>query len=275
MKKYGFDFYEWRENIIDTKIFGQDELTFSVLTAIVNNKSAKVFTDGETVVICHSCNPWPVWAWVSQEVTKESLINAAECLAKEFSPEEGYAYNLSYELLEELKKINKVFRKVTIKTNMLTYRCDKILDVKKFCDGKARLATDTDIELLSRWECELHNDTEGLGLNKEECRKKVEGMIHEKSLWVWENGQGELVAMTSGEVEGKYSKVASVYTLPEARRKGYALHLVHRVTKEILEKGSVPILYTDADYPASNECYKKVGYKQVGSLCSVYQGDGV
>ena len=35
------------------------------------------------------------------------------------------------------------------------------------------------------------------------------------------------------------------------------------------EAGYVPMLYTDADYVASNACYKKIGYVLRGKLCTI------
>ena len=81
------------------------------------------------------------------------------------------------------------------------------------------------------------------------------------------------MALTDRGDTGLYGKIAAVYTLPNQRRKGYALNLVHAISEDILKDGLVPILYTDADYGASNSCYKKIGFEQVGSLCTVQGKD--
>jgi len=33
--------------------------------------------------------------------------------------------------------------------------------------------------------------------------------------------------------------------------------------------GLTPMLYTDAEYPASNACYQKIGYALRGALCTL------
>jgi predicted GNAT family acetyltransferase len=68
---------------------------------------------------------------------------------------------------------------------------------------------------------------------------------------------------------GEFGKVAAVYTVPKHRRLGYAINLVGELTRMIMREGLVPALYTDGGYSASNECYKKIGYKQVGRLLMV------
>ena len=53
---------------------------------------------------------------------------------------------------------------------------------------------------------------------------------------------------------------------PEFRRKHYAENLVYRVTKPAIDAGYVPMIYTDAEYTASNACYEKIGYVLRGKL---------
>ena len=60
-----------------------------------------------------------------------------------------------------------------------------------------------------------------------------------------------------------------VFTRPEFRRKHYAQNLVYQVTRLAIDAGYVPMLYTDADYTASNACYEKIGYVLQGKLCTV------
>ena len=45
--------------------------------------------------------------------------------------------------------------------------------------------------------------------------------------------------------------------------------MVYEVTKLVKEAGYIPMLYTDADYPASNACYEKIGYILRGKLCTI------
>ena len=60
-----------------------------------------------------------------------------------------------------------------------------------------------------------------------------------------------------------------MYTRREERRKHYAENLVYQVTMIAKKAGFMPMLYTDADYVASNACYEKIGYKLRGKLCTI------
>ena len=46
-------------------------------------------------------------------------------------------------------------------------------------------------------------------------------------------------------------------------------NLVYELTKRAGEAGFLPVLYTNANYPASNACYQKIGYRLRGRLCTV------
>ena len=68
---------------------------------------------------------------------------------------------------------------------------------------------------------------------------------------------------------GDTATVGPVFTVTAYRRKHYAQNLVYRVTKRLLEKGFRAMLYSDAGYAASNECYRKIGYELRGRVCTI------
>ncbi|MBQ6814012.1 MAG: GNAT family N-acetyltransferase [Lachnospiraceae bacterium] len=269
MEKYGLKLYEQQENVINTDILKDDEITFSVLKRIVNANSAKVFTDGKRIVICHSHPLFPVWIWTVEDITQEEIKRVAQCLCEEFPLSGGFRYNISYELMDKLKFIDERLREYEIETNLLSFKCDRINDIQKKCDGRYRLAVQDDMEVLWKYMYNFGLEAEGREFPEEHCRRSIQEKLDVKALYVWENEEGQIVATTSKRFDDAYTGISLVYTVPDARRKGYALNLVHTLTKEILDDGKTAILYTDADYVASNSCYKKIGYKEVGSMCTV------
>ena len=65
------------------------------------------------------------------------------------------------------------------------------------------------------------------------------------------------------------ASVNLVLTHPDHRRKHYAENLVYQITMKVIEAGFTPMLYTNADYAASNACYEKIGYALRGKLCTI------
>ena len=72
--------------------------------------------------------------------------------------------------------------------------------------------------------------------------------------------------MVSYSVTGNQAKLSHVYTPIEERKKGYAANLIYLVTNALLEKGLVPLLYTDYNYIPSDRAYINAGYEDTGIL---------
>ena len=269
MERHGLFHYENQSNVVDTKLLKNDEITFSVLVSILQNECTSIYTDHENIVICLSMSPFPVWVWCEDVNDTEQVAKIAACLKKEFPFEKGYTYNLSYELLEQLKKVDSYFEQSEITMNLLSYRLDAMQEVNVPCDGAFELARKDELDYLIKLWHDLCLEMSYVEYDEEFCRRAVLKHLADNTLFSWRNEKGELVALTSKGDVNIYSKVSSVYTLPEHRRKGYAINLVAKVTEGILKSKRIPILYTDANYGASNSCYKKIGYKEVGSLCTV------
>ena len=252
-----------------SSLLKQEAITYSVLMKILQGECAHIFTDMKNSIVCHSGSPWPVWAWCGDVGNREAVVQIAGCLKENFPVEQGFDCILSCALLEKLKETDAYFQTVNRGMELLSYRLDQLGDIGHPCEGSMGLVREEEIpSLISVWQ-DMHMEMEGRSFTREHCEQSIRQMVGEKSLFAWRNDAGSIVALTGrGDQEG-YGKITSVYTLPDCRRKGYAINLVHGVTKTILQDGLVPILYTDADYAASNACYQKIGYTLVGQLTSI------
>ena len=96
-----------------------------------------------------------------------------------------------------------------------------------------------------------------------------EAFIRAGTTFFWQNEQGEPVFSCKYAADGTMASLNLVFTRPAFRRKHYAENLVYQVTKLAMERGYVPMLYTDADYTASNACYEKIGYVLRGKLRTI------
>lgn len=243
-----------------------DSITYSVLIKILQGTCTDIFTDHEKSVVCYSCPPWPVWVWC-RDLSLVKEIGA--CLKENFPVEQGYNIILSYELLEQLRQGDDYFRRAGNKMGLLSYRLDHINPIEYPCEGDMDLVREEEVSsLIGVWQA-MHMEMEGRQFTPEHCEETIRRMVREKNLFAWRLEDGTIAALTGKGDQAPYSKITSVYTLPRHRRKGYAINLVHGVTKTILDDGLIPILYTDAGYEASNACYQKIGYKLVGRLTSI------
>lgn len=132
--------------------------------------------------------------------------------------------------------------------------------------GRARLATEDDVELLAKWRTDFANealpeardhDADGA----EEIRRLFELGY---SVGLWEDG-GEPVswAVASAPIGGM-SRVGPVYTPPEHRGRGYGSGVTADVSQRARDAGARDvILFTDLSNPTSNSIYQKIGYRPV------------
>lgn len=246
----------------------EGDVSFSVLYNIIGGECDHIFTDGEEVIICHSNPPYPVWAWCKDIENAENVEAIGKCIKENF-PLSEYDIVIDERLMEKLSEADEYFGGYKVKTRLLSYILDKVNDIDRACDGRMEMAEYGDLEMLAHTRKAAAFEMEGLDLNLDDCREDVGCMIEDGILFVWRNDDGEIVATATREDVGKFGKISAVYTLPRHRRRGYAMNLVKGVTELLVNDGLIPALYTDGEYTASNECYKKIGYQQVGKLIIV------
>jgi predicted GNAT family acetyltransferase len=86
-------------------------------------------------------------------------------------------------------------------------------------------------------------------------------------LWLWEV-EGTRVAM-AGHANvvttpgGTVGRLGPVYTVPEARGRGYGSALTAVVSRILMSQGASVMLYADADNPTSNGVYERLGFRAI------------
>ncbi len=260
--------YKKQSNLLLSKLV-ENNITFSILHRILKNECTDIYTNNKSIIICYSYPPYPVWVWCKDVDNDDDIINISNCLKYNYLLVDNYNIILSCELLNKLKEIDDIFNQLSLNMELLSYKLTEIKTINHLCDGYMRLATYSDVDDLSLIFRDLHFEMEGFNFSLEECNSKVIDLLERSELYIWVNKNDKIVATASKSVEGKYVKIGLVYTIPEYRRRGYAINLVYSLTEILLDDDLIPILYTNGSYKASNECYKKIGYKQVGRLCNV------
>ena len=263
VQHYKFESKPELVNIID------ESVTFAMLKKILHFNCTDIFTNGQTFVICYSNAPYPIWIWCKRPYNTNDIKTIADILKVEFWDKGDYRFIISEDLLQEIAKIHNVFAKTHKKMSLFSYELRQINTINYKCDGHMRRPKPTEIDTLAMHYHNASNEMEGHDFSMEDCKKIITGYIKNDELFVWVDDNDQIIATANKILDGDYAKIAFVYTLPTHRRRGYAINLVHKVSQMLLDDGLIPILYTNGDYIASNECYKKIGYVQVGKLVDV------
>ncbi len=254
----------------DHKLLERDRYTFFVLGRILGGDVQLRLTDHEKLILCFTGDPYPVWIWTPDSASSEEM-ERAYMLAKENGlVGNGKHFNLKYELAEYfMKRAKEDGVELSILTNMFAYDCPEPIKPESQPDGGIHTCTMDDLEDLLEIINFFHQETEVDQKDEESYRKDAEMFISSGKTFLWKDAQGNSVASCKYAPNGDMASINLVFTHPQFRRKHYAENLVYQVSMLIKEQGYIPMLYTDADYVASNACYEKIGYILRGKLCTI------
>lgn len=259
-------------NEADFNLLQNDKYTFFVLARILHGNCNFVLSNHKSFIICHSCSPFPLWIWTSDNISQSEKEEIYKILDKNSFLNGNYTFNLKYDFAEFLinraKKENKT---LSIHKNLFAYDCPSPIeptDLQK-ADGTFSKATIDDLEdFIDLWDW-FHTELKIDMKTREEYCKDAEYSLKNENVFLWKNSQGKIVACCRYNVNDTVASIGLVYTHPDFRRKHYAQNLVYQVAKIISDQGLTPMLYTDADYIASNSCYEKIGFILRGKLCTL------
>ena len=260
--------YENQTCEVNLDLLKNDGYCFFVLSRILQGECRLTITDNKRIIVCHSCDPYPVWVWLPDDATVQEMEQAYIIVKDNFDIEK-HRFNVKYSLAEYMiERAAKDGISLKIAINMLAYSCPNPIEPSKKSNGKCVPATIDDVELVASYMDTFHQDCKVDIMNIEAYREKAKALIEDGRLFLWLDGDDK-VAMCSYGISGEKGSINNVFTRPDMRRKGYAANIVYQVTKIVEAQDKHPVLYTDADYVASNACYEGIGYVKQGSLCTV------
>lgn len=246
----------------------EDKLTFYVLTNILSYQCQKIITDRKDFIICYSCSPHPVWVWTNSKVSDEIYKCISNIIHNHFKSLDNYYFNMKTELIDYLMKNDKKCEWYVC-TKLLAYKCPNIIEPKRKVGGSLAIVSKENYDIARALIRNVFDETTEKRINDKDIDDITKQSIASGNLFFWLNTNDKVVAMCYVDYGMDYGKITFVYTILEERRKGYAAQMIYEVSSIIACKGLLPILYTDGDYNASNECYKGIGFVEQGYLCSV------
>ncbi|MBP5655148.1 MAG: GNAT family N-acetyltransferase [Clostridiales bacterium] len=254
----------------DYKLLENDRYTFSVLARIIRGENSLLLSDHERIIICFTGQPYPVWIWTPDDASEDEMERAYRLAGENGLLDGEHHFNMKYELAEffisRAKSEGIVF---DITMNMYAYDCPEPIAPRDPAEGEMHKCTGEDLDAAVDFFEDFFN---AVGIDKqsrEEYRTMAEENIADGYLYLWKDPSGRFVSSCNWHPANDLASIGLVYTRNEERRKHYAEHLVYQVTMIAKDAGYTPMLYTDADYTASNACYEKIGYVLRGKLCTV------
>lgn len=254
----------------DLKTLDGDRCLFFVLRRVIGGQCRLLLTDHERLIICLTDEPFPVWIWTADDASEEEMEKAYRMASECGLLDGGHRFNLKYDLATFfMARAAADGKALSVSMNMRAYDCESPVRPAETADGSIERCGDGDVDELADFIDLFQRE---IGIDKRDragYRADAEAFVRAGHAFFWTNGQGAHVASCKWTPDGDMASVNLVYTRPEFRRRHYAQNLVYQVTKQIRETGRTPMLYTDADYAASNACYEKIGYVLRGRLCTI------
>jgi len=254
----------------DARLLAQDPYTFSVMKRILRADCTLKLSDHEKMVFCYTCAPYPVWVWTPDDLSDEEMEEVYRTALEQGLLDGKHHFNLKYDLANYfIRRAAQDGKRLAVGVNMFAYDCPCPVPPTASADGKMRPCRTEDLETLVDFLEHFHREVGVDERDRESYYQTAREHIDQGTTYFWINAAGEPVASCRYGADGQTASVGLVYTRPEHRRRHYAENLVYQVTKTAKDTGYLPMLYTDADYAASNACYEKLGYVLRGKLCTV------
>lgn len=254
----------------DYKLLESDRYTFLVLRNIIGGEVSLLLSDHERLIICLSLYPHPVWIWTPDDASEEEFERAYKILKENALLDGKHTFNVKNDLAAYfIKRAAVDGKQLSVTMNLFAYDCPNPIEPSKKASGIMRTCTEEDAEDLTELLALFHTETGLYQKSAEEYRKDAKRYIDAGSLYFWINEQGKKAASCYYGSADDMAFLNLVYTYKEYRRNHYAENLVYQVTMLARMSGYTPMLYTNADYIASNACYEKIGYVLRGKLCTI------
>lgn len=253
----------------DYKLLDQDRYTFFVLRRILGGPCKLILSDHERVIICFSKEPFPVWIWTPDDAADKDMAAAYDVISENGLLDGNHNYNIKYKLADYfINRAKEEGKELSIRQNMYAYDCPKSVEPQEKASGELHKCTQDDFEELVDLIDGFHNAVGIDIMDRAAYEQNAKKFIEDRRTFFWQD-KGITTACCKYVPNGDMAGINLVYTKPECRRKHYAENLVYTVTELARAEGYLPMLYTDADYVASNACYEKIGYIRRGELCTV------
>jgi GNAT superfamily N-acetyltransferase len=144
------------------------------------------------------------------------------------------------------------------------FRLDE-LDPPTGVPGRAVAAGADDRELVREWYVAFMAEAEPeRGQSEESIIRGADQAMAQATCWLWLDPDGKPVSMAARRpVVAGSARIGPVYTPSSARGHGYGSAVTAAATRDILNEGAVPVLFTDLANPTSNRIYQMLGYRAI------------
>ncbi len=246
--------------------FQKDKYKFNLIFKNLPSPELELYSDEESYIFCRGSKNLPTWIWTIDNLDNSKIEEIEELIKIYLTDNDRDKFTCKKELYDLLVERNFENLNNDDYFEMGFLICNKT-KVPKTCDGTLSKATESDSKVLAKYWYDDNIEMNGVSpITMEQAEKDAEEFISDDKFYILRNSESKIVCMASYSITEEQAKINHVYTPVQERRKGYAANLIYIMTNDILDKGLVPLLYTDYNYIPSNKAYINAGYEAKGIL---------
>ena len=254
--------------VIDSLLTTDERAVFQLFELITEAEKYESWTDNDSYIIMQSNENAPIWIWLSEAVNDNMQIvyQIADILKERVSKNPKVHFNAVPEIFSAIlphleAQINE---KTVCVMPMNVYVLADSVNVNE--KGSMILASDKDANAMETLLTQLVEDGEHGSMPVETAKKVVDSLIASGNVFLWKEDD-EICSMAMVAHRGEhFTRINTVVTERSKRGKGYAGMLVSAMCRKERQNGKTVMLYADADNPASNRTYQKIGFQKVGQI---------
>ena len=252
--------------VFDSTEFQKDKYKFNIILKNLPSAELELYSDEDDYIICRGSKKWPTWIWTKDNFDKNKISEIEQLIEMYLTDNEKDKFTCKKELYDLLVERNFVHLNKDDYFEMGFLICHQTVKPKE-CDGILSKPVEADREVLERYWYDDNIEMNGMDpITMEQAKEDVDEFLKDDKFYVLRNPEGKIVCMVSYGITANQAKLNHVYTPVEERKKGYAANLIYLMTNDLLDKGLVPLLYTDYNYIPSNKAYINAGYEDTGIL---------
>lgn len=247
-----------------------DWAAFNLLLLLRDCPGARMQTDGRTCLLAQSGPGFPLWIYLAKAPEEDLARELRGLLLERLQEESGLHVNAQPDRAGALlaDAARTAGAQLRVHMPLIAYTCPRIQEgprVGRLARPRAGCA-----QAVADLAQVFAEDGEGQALPREEALRWAAQREADPDCFLWEV-EGEVVALArvahrGSCPAGRFARINAVVTARAHRCRGYARMLVREISRECLEQGWTPMLYTDARSPASNRSYAGAGFVRQGEI---------
>lgn len=255
--------------ILDTKDFMASEPVYHLLHRICAQDDALRLMSEDGKVIVGQNEGFPMWIYVSGAVKPDDYDHLIQDILDRIGNRNIPAVVSDPTIAEQFSKryCIKNGGGYSLNLELKAYECRHLIAPKQ-AGAFLEKAQDSDLPLLKKYLSEFMYWAMGTPVDEQSMDGKARELIENKKggLFFLSDGKNKVSMANLLFDSPRYGAINYVYTPPEFRGRGYASQIVYHLCHMILDRGLIPMLYTDKSNPTSNKIYTDLGFRYRGDL---------